>query len=135
MNIILLILGAFLIIFSIVKIILSLNNREAEDRDEIKEEELEKNIIHEEELEDELEQSLEESFLEENFIEEKDYIEEKPDFEEKYIDVIDTSDNKSNMTEKIISMHKEGLTVNQIAKRLKKGVREIEIILKINKIE
>lgn len=59
----------------------------------------------------------------------------KQDFEEEYIDIIDNKSNKPNMTDEIIDMYKEGLTVNEIAKRLKKGIREIEIILKINKIK
>lgn len=123
MNIILLILGTFLIIFSIVKIIISLNSREIEEENEIKEELFDN------------EEEIEENTIEESIIYENITTEEKLDFEEEYINVIDTSINKPNMTDKIINMYEEGLTVNQIAKRLKKGIREIEIILKINKIK
>lgn len=123
MNIILLVLGAFLIIFSIVKIIISLNSREAEDKTEIKEETFNND------------KEVEENLIEENIIYENITREEKPDFEEEYINIIDTSVNKPNMTDEIINMYEDGLTVNQIAKRLKKGIREIEIILKINKIK
>lgn len=55
------------------------------------------------------------------------------------LDVYKSKDKSENLdeeslTDKIIKMKKEGLGINEIAKKLDKGVREIEIILKINKI-
>lgn len=44
------------------------------------------------------------------------------------------TDADGNITDKIIRMKQEGMSDNEIAKSLNKGVREIEIILKINKI-
>lgn len=51
---------------------------------------------------------------------------------EKKLSII--NEDVENMTDRIIKMNQEGLTVNEIAKRLDKGVREIEITLKVNKI-
>lgn len=152
MNIILLILGAFLIIFSIVKITIGLNNKEIETISETKEEkQVEPNIklnveptnIEEEKL-DYNEERSETNIIgetidttianeEENLFKDLEDA-ENLNFEEEYIDVITTENNRPNMTNEIINMYEKGLTVKEIAKRLKKGIREIEIILKINKI-
>ena len=47
----------------------------------------------------------------------------------------DFNKKPTNITDEIIYLHKEGLSVGQIASRLEKGIREIEIILKVNKLK
>ena len=158
MNIILLILGAFLIIFSIIKIIISLNNKEVEPISETSEkknirddnqareikvkdiyddkEKVGKNLIKEEPVEEfKIGKNIDfttDDKEEDLFKDLKDP--DNLDVKEEYIDVIETKNKRPNMTYEIINMYEEGLPVNEIAKRLKKGIREIEIILKINKI-
>ncbi len=50
-------------------------------------------------------------------------------------EIIDLKEKPTNITDEIIHLHKEGLSVSQIAARLEKGIREIEIILKVNKLK
>ncbi len=47
---------------------------------------------------------------------------------------LSVTQDEESITEKIIQMKQNGMTNNEIAKSLDKGVREVEIILKINKI-
>lgn len=144
MNIVLLILGVFLIILSIILITINPSNT-YEDRSKI-ESEKEFNIPEmpvRESVEDKYDDDFVIDFQEDHFEKEilelknvKDIlIEDLEEFEEEYkFERSNIQNNEENITDEIIKMHKEGLKSNEIAKKLDKGIREIEIILKVNNI-
>lgn len=156
MNIALLILGVFFIILSLILIILNSNSvEETKPKLEVKIKEqpnpldlLEKKDIK---IKDEYISSFETS-LKENYNEKKIEKQKPTQLEniervekiEKTIEVVEETHDKvvssiestrDDITDKIIKMHKEGYKVNEIAKKLEKGIREIEIILKVNNID
>lgn len=146
MNIILLILGVFLILISIILITINSSNSNTNEKTSVyeanqpfkAEEEQGFKTIDKEIKKDERDNLdiSEVSIDVENEETENDILFEKLVKETSLKEDIKTKNNEeNNITDQILKMHEEGLKTNEIAKRLKKGVREIEIILKVNKVK
>lgn len=142
MNMTLLILGVLLILFSTILIVI--NSTDTSNKyinGEVKEKSYEDISKSRQDILKDVRTNNETVEVEnENIkIEEKADLEDEilyKDFTDKEHDKTESSENEVSMTDQIIKMYKvDGLEVNEIAKELKKGIREIDIILKVNKIK
>lgn len=144
MNIVLLILGVFLIIISIILITLNPSSTyesslkvESEKEFDVPDMPLKKFVQNE--YKDDFVVDFQEDYFEKEITELKNVkdisVEDLDEFEEEYKPSRPVAqNNEENVTDEIIKMYKEGFKSNEIAKELNKGIREIEIILKINNI-
>ena len=139
MNMTLLILGVLLILFSIILIIINTTDSSDKNFDtSIKEKTYEK-------VSEDIESISSDDSVKEEIIKVEDIEDEKIDLEDEILyknftevktDTANSINETENITDQIINMYTtEGLEVNEIAKKLKKGIREIEIILKVNEIK
>lgn len=146
MNIALLILGVVLIILSIILITINSNNTYENKIDII---ESDKKLNYSElsikEKRDigsafsKLDIDLQKKNYDEELVDfestKSDKLEKLEEFEEEYqLERSNTKSTGENVTSEIIKMYREGLTSNEIAKKLDRGIREIDIILKVNNI-
>lgn len=140
MNIILLIIGIFLIIIPIILITINTNDS---PRTNIRSEGNRLTVTTDIPLEDEIEnmeikekKEFDVDFQNHYFKDSRANIKKIELYQDSYnMKKDDFESSEVNTTDEIIKMHGEGLSSNEIAKKLGKGVREIDIILKVNNIE
>ncbi len=141
LNIILNVIGVMLIIYSIyiIKKDLKDNEYKVEELSSI-EKNTKKYYEHTEDIVSSFDKlvdlKLDKINFEDNFYQEKNqmYKEDENIEPEKDMDQLET--NSANLSEdkrKIIELLKLGLTSEEIAKKLKKGIREIDIVIKMYK--